>query len=78
MYLDTVSTASWLMVGRNLQGVDDTGDITQDGEKDVDEEVTSTSTFEENTQRWEDDGNDDFADISVEVVVSALSQNHSW
>lgn len=74
MYLDPVSTASWLVVRGDLQSVDDTGDITQDGEKDVDEEVTSTSTFEEDTQRWEDDGNDDFADVSVKLVVSALSQ----
>ena len=65
------------MTGRNLQSVDDTRDITQDGEKDVNEQVASTSTFEEDTQRWEDDGNDDFADISVDLMVSALSQHKS-
>lgn len=43
----------------------DTGDITQDGEQDVDEEISIASALKENTKRREDNGEDDFADISV-------------
>ena len=48
--------------------MDDAGYVTQDGEQDVDEKVTTASSLEEDTQRWEDDGDDDLADISEEEL----------
>ena len=39
--------------------------VTEDGQQDVDEEVGIATALKEHTQRWEDDGKDDFADITV-------------
>ena len=49
----------------HLQRMNDTWDVTKNGEEDVDEQVTTAATFHEDTKRWKDDGKDDFADISV-------------
>ena len=38
-----------MLLDEDIQGVDDTGDVTQDGEKDVDEEVGTASALEEDT-----------------------------
>ena len=38
---------------------------TEDGQQDVDEEVTAAAALEEDTQRREDDGKDDLADVAV-------------
>lgn len=54
----------------DIQGVDDTGDITQDGEQDVDEQISTTPALEENTQRWQEDGKDDLANVAVGGYVS--------
>jgi len=43
--------------------VNDSGNITQDGQEDVDEEVGIASTLKENTKRREEDGEDDLDDI---------------
>jgi len=43
--------------------VDDTRNVTQNGEQDVDEEISVASSLEKDTERREDDGEDDFADI---------------
>lgn len=53
----------------NVQSVNDTGDITQDGQTDVDEEISSASTFEEHSQRRQDDGEEDLADIPIEEKI---------
>lgn len=45
--------------------MDDTRDITQDCQQDVDEQVSSTTTLEEDTDGREDDGKDNFANVSV-------------
>lgn len=39
--------------------------LTEDSEEDVDEEISTAATLEEDTQRGEDDGKDDLADIAV-------------
>ena len=44
--------------------MDDTGDVTEDGEQDVDEQVAATATLKEDTKGWQQDGNDDFADVT--------------
>jgi hypothetical protein len=49
-----------------IQSMDDAGDITEDGEQDVDQKIATAATLEEDTKRWEDDGKDDLADVAVE------------
>jgi hypothetical protein len=44
--------------------MDDAGNVTEDGQQNVDEQVAATTTFKEDTQGRQDDGNDDFADIA--------------
>jgi len=43
--------------------MDDTWDVTEDCEQDVNEQVAATATLEEYTKRWEENGDDDFADV---------------
>ena len=45
--------------------MDDTRDVAQDRQEDVDEEIGITTAFEEDTKRWEDDGQNDLADIAL-------------
>lgn len=40
----------------DVQGMDDTGNITKDCEEDVDEQISGTTTLEENTDGWQDHG----------------------
>jgi hypothetical protein len=44
--------------------VNDTGNVTEDGEEDVDQEIRAATALEEDTERWEDDGKDDLADVA--------------
>merc|ERR1712070_404348 len=55
----------YLVFEDDVQGVDDTGDVTQDGEQDVDEEVGTASALEEDTDGRQDDGEDDLDDVAV-------------
>lgn len=50
--------------------MNDTRDITQDGEQDVDEQVGAATTLEEDTQRWQENGKDDLANVAVGSIVS--------
>jgi hypothetical protein len=45
--------------------MDDSGNVTKDRQQDVDEEVCTATTLEEDTDRWEDDGKNDLADVAV-------------
>lgn len=49
-----------------IQSVDNTRDPTQNGQTDVDQQVGTTAALQEDTQRGQDDGKDDFADITTE------------
>jgi len=44
--------------------VDDTGNVTQNGQQDVDEEISAAATLEEDTHGREDDGKEDLADVA--------------
>jgi hypothetical protein len=55
-----------LLESHNLQSMNDAWDVTEDGKQDVDQKITAAATLEEDTQRWEDDGKDDLADVTVE------------
>jgi hypothetical protein len=43
--------------------VDDSRNITKDGQQDVDEEICSATALEEDSQRWQENGQDDLADV---------------
>ena len=53
-----------LVLEDDVQGVDETGDESQDGQGDVDEQVDAAATLEEDTNGGQDDGEDDLADIA--------------
>jgi hypothetical protein len=57
--------------------VNDTGNETQDCQEDVDEEIGTASALEEYTKRWQDDGEDDLADIAGECEL-LLDQLFAW
>lgn len=56
----------------HVHSVDNTGNPTQDGQTDVDQEVSTASVLQEDTQRRQDDGEDDLADIAVKSIPSVL------
>lgn len=47
--------------------MNDAGNVTEDGEQNVDQEITTASALEEYTQRRQEDGEDDLADVAVEA-----------
>lgn len=53
------------MLDSDLQSVNDTRDVAQDRQEDVDEEIGIATALEEDTKRWEDDGENDLADIAI-------------
>jgi hypothetical protein len=58
------------MVRLNVQRVDDTRNVTQDRKQDVDEEIGIATSLKEDTERREDDGKNDLADVAVKRSVS--------
>ncbi|KAK5008940.1 hypothetical protein LTR28_003293 [Elasticomyces elasticus] len=46
--------------------MDDAGDVTQDCQQDVDEEICAAAALEEDTKRWEDDRDDDLDDVAAQ------------
>ena len=54
-----------LGLGLYVQSMNDTRDIAQDGQQNIDQEVAAASALEKDTQRWEDDGKNDLADITT-------------
>jgi hypothetical protein len=53
-----------LVSTNNPQSVDDAGEVAENGQEDVDQEVGAAPALEENTQRREDDGKDHLADVA--------------
>lgn len=45
--------------------MNDTRDVTQYREEDVDQQIRAAATLEEDTERWEEDGKDDFANVAA-------------
>jgi len=58
---------------KHIQSVDDTRQVTQDGQQDVDEQVRTASPLQEDTQRRQDDGKDDLADVAAEREGALVS-----
>ena len=50
--------------------MDDAGNVTQNGQQDVDEEIGIATSLKEDTERREDDGKDDLADIAGGLLRS--------
>lgn len=48
--------------------------LTEDGQRDVDEQVDATAALEEDTDRREDDGEDDFANVTAEALLVFCSE----
>lgn len=49
---------------KHVHRVNDTGNPTQDGQTDVDQEIRAATTLQEDTQRGQDDGEDDLANVT--------------
>jgi hypothetical protein len=47
----------------DVQSVNQTGNPTEQGQRDVDEQVNTTAALEEDTQRGQDNGKDNLADV---------------
>lgn len=58
-----------------LQGVDNTGNVTHNGQADVDEQVCTTSTLQKDTYRRQDDGQDDLTNITLKDVSRTIQPN---
>ena len=52
--------------------MNDTRNVTQNCEEDVDQEIRIAAALKEDTKRWEDDGEDDFADIAITIQCQLL------
>ncbi len=57
--------------------MDDTRNVTQYCQKDVDKEVGIASALEEDTEGREDDSEDDLADVATVMARSALISMYS-
>jgi len=49
----------------DVERVDDARNVAEDGEEDVDAKVGSASTLKEYTQRGDEDGKEDLADVGT-------------
>ncbi len=56
----------------HVQSVDDTGNVTQNCEEDVDEEISVATSLEEDTDGWKENGEDDLNDVAVDRLATAL------
>jgi len=54
----------YLILQNDIKGVDDAGDVSKNGQQNVDEQVGTAATLKEDSERWEDDGKDDLADVA--------------
>lgn len=52
--------------------MNDTGDVTQNRQTDVDEQIDCAAALEEHSKRRQDDREDDLADISEKAKVHLL------
>jgi len=53
--------------------VDNAGNVTQDGEENIDQEVAVAAALKEHSERGEEDGEDDLDDVAVDLVLAFLS-----
>lgn len=56
----------FLILQDDVQSVNDTRNVTQNCQQDVDPEINSTSSLQEDTKWWDEDGKEDLDDITKE------------
>lgn len=56
----------FLILQDDVQSVNDTGNVTQNCQQDVDPEINCTSSLQEYTDWWNKDGKEDLDDITEE------------
>ncbi|OAL62725.1 hypothetical protein A7C99_5109 [Trichophyton rubrum] len=56
--------------------MDDTRDVSEDGQTDIDQEISTAASLEEDTDWREDDGKDDLADVAVEAEDGVEVSRH--
>ena len=49
--------------------MNDSGNVTKDGQEDVDEEICTAATLKENTDGREEDGKNDLDDVAIRLSV---------
>jgi len=54
-----------LIFADDVEGVDDAGNVTKDGQENVDQKITTAAALEEDTEGREEDGEDDLADVGT-------------
>ena len=54
--------------------MNDAGDVPQYRQEDINEEVRIAAALKEDTKRWEDDGKDDLADVTIRKRCQPLSE----
>ncbi|OAE27567.1 hypothetical protein AXG93_2779s1150 [Marchantia polymorpha subsp. ruderalis] len=59
IYIADASQRLACLLEKHVDGVDDSGDVTQNGEQQADPELDSATELEENSQRRQDDGQND-------------------
>jgi len=74
---------SGLVFQNDVQSVDDTGDVTQDCKNDVDKEVSIATALEEDTDWWQEDGEEDLADVGSgerhdECLLDRIEKRERW
>lgn len=52
--------------------MDDSGNVTKDGQQNVDEEVGAAATLEEYTERRQDNGDDDLDDVAATLLSARV------
>lgn len=58
--------------------MDDTREVTQNRQEDIDQEVAAAATLEEYAERRQNDGNDDLADVAeAQKLASRSRSSHS-
>ena len=55
--------------------MNDTRDVTKNRQQDVDEEIGIAAALQEDTKRWQDDGEDDLDDVAAEKSISKSSND---
>ncbi|EHA23142.1 hypothetical protein ASPNIDRAFT_37167 [Aspergillus niger ATCC 1015] len=61
----------------HVQGMNDTREPTQDCQTDVDQEISTASSLQENTQWRQDDRKDDLADIPMVPTALAYPRHYA-
>ena len=75
MYLKKVSNEWQKWEWINIQRMNDTRNVTKNRQQDVDEEIGIAATLQEDTKRWQDDGEDDLDDVAAEKSISKSSSD---